>query len=366
MGTNSEQVKDGVAPQLPVLQVELEVPFADIDCQKIVWHGNYLRYFELARVRMFEKCDLFPLIEEGLVDFVVSESYCKHYHPLRFRDRCTVVVSFADIDHRLNMRFLIEKDDGIKIAKGHTHVVTLDRKGKLQLVTPQIVVDRIHAAAVHDAPRVPSRRHFIAATGALLSTLALPGKAQANTLPESLKQLLITHRQSNGLVGRFVEEKHISLLKVPLKNEGRLAYLRPDTFARIVERPTPSKIVARGETLAFREGTGPKTELSLHNRPELKALVEGIIFLLAGNVAEIERHYTVSVKSCGSPCSVELVPKDEKMRRLVEKFVVHASSDRLESFEVHESSGDYSITRLIDLDLNHQFSEAEKKTLFSI
>ena len=353
-------------PGLPSVEIELEVPFVDVDSQRIVWHGNYFKYFELARVQLFAKCDLFSLIEEGAVDFVVSESYCKHYHPLRFRDRCTVRVSFVDIDHRLNMRFLITKQDGTKIAKGHTHVVSLNSDGRLQLVTPSVVTERILKAGRETPPPPPSRRAFVATSLALLGLLLDPELAEASALPASLLKLLEQHKQAPGLFARFVEEKHISFLKAPLKNEGYLAYQRPDRFARVVEQPSPSKIVAQGNTLAFREGNGPKTELSLHNRPELKALVEGIVFLLAGDVQQIEKLYSIEVKTCAATCQVALVPKDPKMGSLVKKFVVNTDGGGLASFEVHEQSGDYSVTRLLDLDLRRTFSEAEKKSLFSI
>ena len=69
---------------------------------------------------------------------------------------------------------------------------------------------------------------------------------------------------------------------------------------------------------------------------------------------------------CKELCRVELIAKDEKMRALVRKFVVTVTSSRLDSFEVHERSGDYSVTRLMELDLNHEFSDAEKKSIFSI
>lgn len=351
---------------LPSCAIDFEVPFADTDCQKIVWHGNYFRYFELARVRLFEKCDLFSLVEEGTYNFVVSESYCKHYHPLRFRDRCRAQVTLMDIDHRLNMRFVITKDDGTKIAKGHTHVVTLDAQGKLQLVTPDAVTSRIRAASRELSS--PSRRNFVIATAALLGLLVEPSwaRAAAPSIPPELLRVLQAHGRAQSLYARFVEEKHIALLKVPLRNEGYLAYLRPNQFARVVEKPAFSKIVAKDNRLAFREGDGPKTELSLEQRPELRALVQGIMLLLSGDVAQIEKLYDIKVEACTSECRVELYPKDEKMRSLIKKFAIQARPKQLAAFEVHESSGDYSVIQLHDLVLDRAFSEAEKKAIFSV
>ena len=33
---------------------ELQVPFYDVDSMRIVWHGNYVKYFEEARCAFFE------------------------------------------------------------------------------------------------------------------------------------------------------------------------------------------------------------------------------------------------------------------------------------------------------------------------
>jgi acyl-CoA thioester hydrolase len=35
-------------------EVELEVPFFDLDPMNIVWHGNYVKYLEVARCALLE------------------------------------------------------------------------------------------------------------------------------------------------------------------------------------------------------------------------------------------------------------------------------------------------------------------------
>ena len=39
-------------------EVEIEIPFHDVDSMKIVWHGNYAKYFEIARCALFESIGL--------------------------------------------------------------------------------------------------------------------------------------------------------------------------------------------------------------------------------------------------------------------------------------------------------------------
>ena len=39
-------------------EVELRVPFHDLDPLQIVWHGNYLKYFDIARFALFENAGI--------------------------------------------------------------------------------------------------------------------------------------------------------------------------------------------------------------------------------------------------------------------------------------------------------------------
>ena len=42
-------VGNGGAAQMLGAEVEIRVPFYDLDPLGVVWHGNYYKYFELAR-----------------------------------------------------------------------------------------------------------------------------------------------------------------------------------------------------------------------------------------------------------------------------------------------------------------------------
>jgi len=38
--------------------IRLTVPFHDLDPMNMVWHGNYLKYFDVARFALFDKCGI--------------------------------------------------------------------------------------------------------------------------------------------------------------------------------------------------------------------------------------------------------------------------------------------------------------------
>jgi acyl-CoA thioester hydrolase len=38
-------------------EVEITIPFHDVDMMGVVWHGNYFRYFEIAREALLNQFD---------------------------------------------------------------------------------------------------------------------------------------------------------------------------------------------------------------------------------------------------------------------------------------------------------------------
>jgi acyl-CoA thioester hydrolase len=81
--------------------VTLKVPYYDVDLLRIVWHGNYLKYFEVARQALFKKCgvDMQHYTEDTRYVFPVVRSMIKHISPLRFDDEfiCTAVLKEARV-----------------------------------------------------------------------------------------------------------------------------------------------------------------------------------------------------------------------------------------------------------------------------
>jgi acyl-CoA thioester hydrolase len=67
--------------------VQIRVPFYDVDMLQIVWHGNYLKYFDLARQALFMKCgfDMSRRREPHYI-FPVVRTQVKYLYPLKFND----------------------------------------------------------------------------------------------------------------------------------------------------------------------------------------------------------------------------------------------------------------------------------------
>jgi acyl-CoA thioester hydrolase len=108
--------------------VTLKVPYYDVDLMQIVWHGNYLKYFEVARQALFKKygVDMWHYTEDTKYVFPVVRSMIKHIWPLRFDDEfvCTAVLKEAQV--RIVLDFEIKLISNGKVcAKGRSEQVAV-------------------------------------------------------------------------------------------------------------------------------------------------------------------------------------------------------------------------------------------------
>jgi acyl-CoA thioester hydrolase len=108
--------------------VTLKVPYYDVDLMQIVWHGNYLKYFEVARQALFKKygVDKRCYAEDTRYVFPVVRSMIKYIWPLRFDDEfiCTAVVREARVKIVLDFEIKLVSN-GKLCVKGWTEQVAV-------------------------------------------------------------------------------------------------------------------------------------------------------------------------------------------------------------------------------------------------
>jgi acyl-CoA thioester hydrolase len=110
------------------LEVKIRVPFFDLDPMQIVWHANYLNYFEVARAALFESngIDLYTFFEKQQLIFPIIKTSTKHILPLRHRDEIICKATLVDVRVKIIVDFEIRRaDDGKVCARGRTEQVTV-------------------------------------------------------------------------------------------------------------------------------------------------------------------------------------------------------------------------------------------------
>ncbi len=109
-------------------EVKMSVPFFDLDPMQIVWHGNYLNYFELARAALFKhyRVDLYAYYEKEKIIFPIIRTSTKHIFPLRHRDEIIIKATLVDVNIKIVVDFEIRKEaDGSVCARGRTEQVAV-------------------------------------------------------------------------------------------------------------------------------------------------------------------------------------------------------------------------------------------------
>lgn len=111
------------AQKYPSHEVKMKVPFFDLDPMQIVWHGNYLKYFDIARSELFDGLgvDLFEFHDRTRYIFPIIRSSVKHIHPLKRDDEFICRATVKDARSKIVVAFEIRLvADGTICARGTT------------------------------------------------------------------------------------------------------------------------------------------------------------------------------------------------------------------------------------------------------
>ncbi|MBP9152199.1 MAG: acyl-CoA thioesterase [Flavobacteriales bacterium] len=116
------------------------VRFSEVDSLRIVWHGNFLKYFEDGRDAWAKEFD-FDFMEvyekQGLL-MPLASSHMDYKYPLRYNEIGLVETTFVDSPAaKMIFRFKVYNEDKTQLkATGETVQVFMDTDHVLQLNTP--------------------------------------------------------------------------------------------------------------------------------------------------------------------------------------------------------------------------------------
>lgn len=131
---------------LVTAEVELEVPFQDIDAMQVAWHGNYFRYFESARAALLRRIDYdYPQMLASQYLWPIIELQARFPKPLRYAQRIRVQAALLEWENRLKIGYRVtDAASGQRLSNGYTIQCAVDaRSGELQLVSPAVLRERL-------------------------------------------------------------------------------------------------------------------------------------------------------------------------------------------------------------------------------
>ena len=129
--------------------VEIRVRYAETDAMGVVYHANYLPWFEMARIALFDKIGIsYRSLEEQGYLLPVLEAHLKYIAPARFDDVVKVTVLMDEMPRvRIRVKYTVELG-GRVITTGETLHAFMDRDARA-VKPPPLVIDTL--AAIFDA-----------------------------------------------------------------------------------------------------------------------------------------------------------------------------------------------------------------------
>lgn len=120
--------------------VSLLVPFHDVDAAHVVWHGHYVKYFEIARSKLLDELGF------GHARMLTSDYYwpvvtmnARYVQPLRLDQRFDVTAYLMEYELRLRVRYdVVDAESRQRVASGETIQVAVRRSdGMLCIGLPE-------------------------------------------------------------------------------------------------------------------------------------------------------------------------------------------------------------------------------------
>jgi acyl-CoA thioester hydrolase len=127
-------------------EIEFNVEFYDVDSMRIVWHGNYLKYFEKARCALLEKIGYnYSDMEESGWAFPVTGISLKYVNSLHFRDRVRARAILTEYENCIKIKYeLYNAETGQICTKGDSTQMAINMvTGESSMVCPSVFTDKV-------------------------------------------------------------------------------------------------------------------------------------------------------------------------------------------------------------------------------
>lgn len=106
-----------------------KVAFFDVDSMEVMWHGNYVKYLEIARCELLDKLgyNYIAMKKDGFA-FPIVKLDVKYVRPAFFNDVIKVTTTLSECETFLKFHYLIENEKGEKLSEANTAQAVIEMK----------------------------------------------------------------------------------------------------------------------------------------------------------------------------------------------------------------------------------------------
>lgn len=128
------------------VEIELEIPFHDVDAIRVAWHGHYAKYMEIARCKLMDKIN-YSIVEMEASGYVwpVIDMRIRYAHPLIFGQIFKVRATLTEWENRLKVDYVFfDAKTDKRLTKAYTIQVAVETaSGEMQYASPPILLEKL-------------------------------------------------------------------------------------------------------------------------------------------------------------------------------------------------------------------------------
>lgn len=127
-------------------EVEIVVPFFDIDVLGIAWHGHYCKYLEIARCALLDSIAYgYNTMRETGYIWPIVDLQLRYVKPVRFEQRLKVMAELVEWEYRMKIKYRIsDAESGDVLAKATTIQAAVDgASGEMLYASPDIFLEKL-------------------------------------------------------------------------------------------------------------------------------------------------------------------------------------------------------------------------------
>ncbi|NHZ79270.1 acyl-CoA thioesterase [Massilia sp. CCM 8695] len=127
-------------------ETEMLVQFFDLDPMQIVWHGNYVKYLEVARCALLDKIDYnYVQMKASGFAWPVIDMNLRYIGPAVFGQRLILRAEIVEYENRLKIDYLIsDAASGKRLNRASTTQVAVDiASGEMCFMSPPVLFEKL-------------------------------------------------------------------------------------------------------------------------------------------------------------------------------------------------------------------------------
>ncbi|MBC3919833.1 acyl-CoA thioesterase [Undibacterium sp. CY18W] len=144
-------MRKNAAPSRWSAEVEMQVQFFDLDPMEIVWHGNYVKYLEVARCALLDSIQYnYVQMKESGYAWPVIDMQLRYVAPASFGQKLKLRADIVEWENRLKIDYLItDAASGKRLTRASTTQVAVEiSSGEMCFVSPSVLFEKLGVTPV--------------------------------------------------------------------------------------------------------------------------------------------------------------------------------------------------------------------------